>query len=68
MEDFQNIKSETILLFNNSTSGNKHKQNENTNGKKYLYDNVHNNLFTVAKTQKQPKCSLMDEWIKKVVR
>ena len=24
-------------------------------------------LFTLAKTQKQPKCSSMDEWIKKCV-
>ena len=66
MEDFQKIKSETILLFSNSTSGNKHKWNENTNGEKYLYANVHNNLFIVAKTWKQSKCPLMDERIKKV--
>ena len=24
-------------------------------------------LFTVAKTWKQPKCPLMDEWIKKII-
>ena len=23
-------------------------------------------LFTIAKSWKQPKCSLMDEWIKKI--
>ena len=23
-------------------------------------------LFTIAKTRKQPKCLLMDEWVKKI--
>ena len=34
----------------------------------YVHPNVHWRLFTIAKTWKQPKCSLTDEWIKKQKR
>ena len=33
---------------------------------KTVIQNIHFELFTIAKTWKQPKCSLMDEWIKKM--
>ena len=31
-----------------------------------MYHNVHCNLFTTARTWKQPKCPLTNEWIKKM--
>lgn len=32
--------------------------------KKYVHLHVHSSTFTIAKTWKQLKCPLMDEWIK----
>ena len=29
-----------------------------------MYPYVHTGLFTIGKTLKQPKCPLIDEWIK----
>ena len=34
--------------------------------KKHMYPNVHCNTITVAKTWKQHKCPLTDEWIKNI--
>ena len=31
-----------------------------------MHPHVHCTLFTIAKTRKQPKCPLTDEWIKKM--
>ena len=31
-----------------------------------MYPKVHCSLFTIARTWKQPKCPLTDEWIKKM--
>ena len=31
-----------------------------------MHPNVHISIFTIAKTWKQPKCPLTDEWIKKM--
>ena len=33
--------------------------------KGYMYPNIITALFTIAKTWKQPKCPLTEEWIKK---
>ena len=37
-----------------------------TNLKRYMYTMFIEALFTKAKTWKQPKCPLIDEWIKKM--
>ena len=66
MEDLQNIKNRITIWFSNSTSGNISKGNKNTNLKRYLHPMFIAALFTIAKTWKQPKYSLMDEWIKKL--
>ena len=34
--------------------------------KSYMHPCVHCSTFTIAKTWKQPKCPLTDEWIKKM--
>ena len=31
-----------------------------------MYSNVHCNIYTIAKTWKQPKCPSTEEWIKKM--
>ena len=36
------------------------------NLKKYRYS-IYAALFTIAKTWKQPKCPLIEEWIKKIL-
>ena len=38
---------------------------EKTDSKRYMHPNVHNSTITIARTWKQPKCPLADEWIKK---
>ena len=32
--------------------------------KSYMHPNVHSSTITIAKTWKQPKCPLRDEWLK----
>ena len=46
----------------NPTSG--HIFRQNSNPERYIHLCVHTALFTVAKTWKQLKCPLTDEWIK----
>ena len=41
------------------------KGNENTNLKIYVQPMFTAELFTIAKTWKQPNCSSLDEWIRK---
>jgi len=41
-------------------------RNQNTNSKRYFYPVFITALFTIAKTWQQHKCSLMDEWVKKI--
>ena len=43
-----------------------HGSGENHNQKTYMHPSAIAALFTIAKTQKQPKCPLTDEWIKKL--
>ena len=60
------IKNRTTIWYSNSTSGTICKANKNINLKAYLYSYVPMfmpALFTIAKTQKQSNCPLMDEWI-----
>ena len=52
-----------IVLEINSTPG--HIFGENCNSKRYTPPPIFT-LFTIAKTWKQPKCLLTDEWIKKM--
>ena len=46
----------------NPTPG--HISRENDNLKRYIYPSVHSRLFTIAKTEKQPKCPSTNEWMK----
>ena len=43
-----------------------HIYRENHNQKTYMHPSVIEALFTIAKTQKQPKCPSTEEWIKKI--
>ena len=52
---------------NTSTRESLSKENENTNSKRYLHPDVFlEALFTVAKIWKLFKCSLTNEWLKKM--
>ena len=42
----------------------KKERKENTISKRYIYPILIAALFIIAKIWKQPKCPLMDEWIK----
>ena len=39
---------------------------KNTNSKEPTHLNVHSSMITIAKCWKQPKCSSVNEWIKKL--
>ena len=43
-----------------------HIPRQNYNSKRYMNHDGHTALFTVAKTRKEPKCPLTDEWMKKM--
>ena len=53
-----------IIWSSSPTPG--HKPGENHNSKRFMYPVFAAALFTIAKTWKQPKCSLAEEWIKKM--
>ena len=57
------IISKATIWSSNSTSEYLSKENKNTNLKKYMHPSIHCGLFIVAKIQKQPNCSSVDEWI-----
>ena len=57
------IISKATIWSSNSTSEYLSKENKNTNLKKYMHPSIHCSLFIVAKIQKQPNCSSLDEWI-----
>ena len=40
----------------------------NTNSKRYMHPYILCSSYTIVKIWKQPKCPLMDEWIKKMWR
>ena len=61
----QKIKNRTTMWSSNSSSEYFSKENKNTNLKRCIYIYIAE-LFTIAKIWKQPKCSLIDEWIKKI--
>ena len=42
------------------------KKPSNSNLKRYMHVNVSYNIITIAKIWKQPKCVLIDEWVKKM--
>ena len=63
----QKIKDRTTISSSNSTPGFLSNENENTNLQRFI--NPHAHCSTVYKSQgiwEQPKCPLMDEWIKKL--
>lgn len=62
--NFSKIKSETIIWLRNPTSGHISKRKEIIVLGRYLYFHIHGTL--IAKIWKQPKCLLIDEWIKKM--
>ena len=43
-----------------------HISREKHNSKRYMHPNVYCSTFTIARTSKQPKCPLAEEWIKKM--
>ena len=64
MEVPQKVKNRTTKWSNNSTSGNISKGNEDIDSKRYQPPMFTAALFTVAKTQKQPK-SPFNGWMDK---
>ena len=62
----QKIKNKTSIWSSTFTSGYLSKGNEITVLKRYLYPMFIAALFTIARSWKQPKCSLKNEWIKKM--
>ena len=63
MESLQKIKNRTTIWSRNTTSGHLSEWNKNTDVCTLIFIAA---LFKVAKTQKQTKCPLMDELIKKM--
>ena len=66
MEFPPKINNKTIIWSRAFTSGYLSEGNEITVLKRYLYPMFIAALFTIARTWKQPKCSLKNEWIKKM--
>ena len=62
----QKLKNRTTIWPSNPTFGYISKEDEIIISKRYLHLHVHWALFTIAKTWKQPKCTPVDEWIKKI--
>ena len=70
MENFMKIpkkktRNKTTPGLSNPTTG--HVPWENHNSERHMYPTFIAGLFTIARTQKQPKCPLTDEWIKKLL-
>uniref|UniRef100_A0ABI8A0J4 Uncharacterized protein n=1 Tax=Felis catus TaxID=9685 RepID=A0ABI8A0J4_FELCA len=63
----QKIKKRSTTHTSNSTTVYLPKENKNTNSKIYALLCLLQHYLTIAKIWKQPKCPLIDEWIKKVV-
>ena len=59
-------KNRVTIWSSNSTPGCISGKDENSNSKRYMHPIFISALFTMAKTWKQPKCPLTDEWVKKV--
>ena len=66
MEFLQKIKTKTVIWSSNSTSGYLSKENKNTNLKRYMLSYVQCSILYNSQDVKQPKCLLIDEWIKKM--
>ena len=64
MEIPQKSKNRTTIGPSNPTP--RHISGQNFHSKRYMTSVFIATLFTIAKTWKQPKCSLTDEWIKKM--
>ena len=62
MEAPQKIKNSS----SNSTSAHFSKENKNTNLNRYMHTLFIAAAFTIAKTWKQSKCTLIGEWIKQM--
>ena len=59
-------KNRVTILSSNPIPGHISGKDESSNSKRYVHPSVIATLFTVAKTWKQLKCLLTDEWIKKM--
>ena len=59
-------KNRVTIWSSNPTPGHISGKDKNSNSKRYMYPMFIAALFTTAKTWKQPKCPLSDEWIKKM--
>ena len=62
----QKVKNRTTLQSSNCTTGYLPKEYKSTNSKGHTCPKVIAALLTIAKLWKQPKCPLIDEWIKKM--
>ena len=66
MEVSEKSKNRTTNYSSNSTSEYVSEGNKNSNLKIIMHPNVHSNIiYNNQDTKKQPKCSSIDEWIKK---
>ena len=54
----------TVIRPSNPTVGHTHQGNQNW--KRHVYPIVRCSTFTIARTWKQPRCLLADEWIRKL--
>lgn len=61
---FKKIKNRATVWFSKSTSGYLSNENKNIHLKSYRTSTFIASIFTIAKAWKQPRCPLMDEWIK----
>ena len=65
MEFPQKIKNKNTTSFSHSTTEYLPKENENMYLKMYITPVFLAVLYKIAKIQKQPKCPLLDEWIRR---
>ena len=54
------------MCFSNSIPGHIYRKDENSPLQGQVHTSAHTLLFTISKTQKQPKCPSTEEWIKKI--
>ena len=62
----QKVRKKTTIRSSNFTSRYLPKENKSNNLERYIHPYVYAASFTIAKIWKQPKCSSIDEWMKKM--
>ena len=66
MEVPQQIKNRTTIQPSSSISGYLSEEYENTYSKRYMYPYIHCSIIYNSQDMEKPKCSSLDEWIKKM--